>query len=288
MLSLLEVIELIRGIAARMIGLVQDEHRARFESPAVPLLSIVSPPKSYVSFTDHRKITADDVDLVARVFYMQEMHKTYSVTATVCTGAAAMVAGTVVNQVTSPDVQVTKTVRLGHPSGVIPIEVEVDNDPRGGAGEGRLGEDIAADHGGVRLRPGKPLFHQLTKGPPAPEAYHPGEEPRLRGLRLGKGPSCGPRADAGPSWLGATARSTKGVHPHGDRRDTRRPGPPDLWQLLHAESRQPTGLYRLRPSPSRQRVHRGRTTVRELPSVEGDDLLHLRARLGVRGRRGYG
>jgi len=125
--SLLETIELIRGTAARIIGLVQDESRARFETPAIPLLSIVSPPRDYVSFTDNRQIGAGDVDMVARVFYMQEMHKTYSVTATVCTGTAAMVEGTIVNRVTSTGVQSTKTVRIGHPSGVIPIEVEVDN-----------------------------------------------------------------------------------------------------------------------------------------------------------------
>ena len=125
--SLLDTIELIRGTAARIIGLVQDESRARFETPAIPLLSIVSPPRDYVSFTDSRQIGAADVDMVARVFYMQEMHKTYSVTATVCTGTAAMTEGTIVNRVTSPRVQSTKTVRIGHPSGVIPIEVEVDN-----------------------------------------------------------------------------------------------------------------------------------------------------------------
>ena len=202
MLSLLEVIELIRGIAARMIGLVQDEHRARFESPAVPLLSIVSPPKSYVSFTDHRKITADDVDLVARVFYMQEMHKTYSVTATVCTGAAAMVAGTVVNQVTSPDVQVTKTVRLGHPSGVIPIEVEVDNDPRGWCWRRPPwgGHRGGSWRGSFTSR--KASFPSADEGPTAPEAYHPGEEPRLRGLRLGRA-SHAARARRGAKLVGA-------------------------------------------------------------------------------------
>ena len=130
--NLLATVELIRGMSARIIGLVQDESKARMESPAIPLLSIVSPPADYVSFSDRRQIRAGDVDFVARVFYMQEMHKTHSVTAAVCTAAAALIPGTVVNQVACPSVHATKVVRIGHPSGVIPIEAEVGNLPGGG------------------------------------------------------------------------------------------------------------------------------------------------------------
>jgi hypothetical protein len=130
-INLLSTIELIRGTAARLIGLVRDERNARFETPAIPMLSIVSPPKDYISFTDDRAISGMDVDMVARAFYMQEMHKAYSVTATVCTGTAAMVQGTVVNQVISAAVQETNIIRIGHPGGVIPIEVEVNNGLRG-------------------------------------------------------------------------------------------------------------------------------------------------------------
>jgi 2-methylaconitate cis-trans-isomerase PrpF len=57
---------------------------------------------------------------------MQEMHKTYAGTGTVCTGAAAMIEGTLVNQVTSLKAKETGLVRIGHPGGVIPIEVEVE------------------------------------------------------------------------------------------------------------------------------------------------------------------
>ena len=129
--NLLDTIELIRGTAARMIGLVQDEHDARRQTPAVPLLSIVSPPRDYVAFTDGREIAAGDVDLVARVFYMQEMHKTYSVTASVGTGTAVMVPGTIPHAVASASAHATGTVRIGHPSGVIPIEMEVRIAPAG-------------------------------------------------------------------------------------------------------------------------------------------------------------
>jgi 2-methylaconitate cis-trans-isomerase PrpF len=127
----LDKIELIRGMAAKVIRLVDDAAKARTETPAIPLLAIVSGRASYTSFTDGRGIEVDEIDFVSRIFYMQEMHKTYSATATVCTGAAAMIEGTLVNQVCSPRASEMKIVRIGHPVGVIAIEVEVEKTSEG-------------------------------------------------------------------------------------------------------------------------------------------------------------
>jgi hypothetical protein len=86
---------------------------------------------AYISFTDGKRIEASDVDLVSRLFYMQEMHKAYGGTSTVCTGAAAMIEGTLVSRVCSPRAHETQTVRIGHPSGIISIEVAVDKSAGG-------------------------------------------------------------------------------------------------------------------------------------------------------------
>jgi len=122
----LDKIELIRGTAAKMIGLADEATQARIKTPAIPLLVFVSQPAPYASFTDGHQIKSEEIDFVARLFYMQEMHKTYAGTGTVCTGAAAMIEGTLVNQATSPKAKETGMVRIGHPGGVIPIEVEVE------------------------------------------------------------------------------------------------------------------------------------------------------------------
>jgi len=122
----LDKIELIRGTAAKMIGLAGDAAQARMKTPAIPMLVFVSKPAPYTSFTDGHRIESGEIDFVARLFYMQEMHKTYAGTGTVCTGAAAMIGGTLVNQVTSPKAKEAGLVRIGHPGGVIPIEVEVE------------------------------------------------------------------------------------------------------------------------------------------------------------------
>ena len=50
---------------------------------------------------------------------------------TVCAGAAAMIEGTLVNQVCSPNAMQTKTVRMGHACGTVSIEAEVSKDSQG-------------------------------------------------------------------------------------------------------------------------------------------------------------
>ena len=130
-ISSLETIELIRGSVSKILGLTEDAQKARIQSPTRPMIAFVSPPMEYTSFTDHIHIGTDEIDLVSRLFFMQTMHKTYPGTGTVCTGVAAMIDGTIVNRVCSPEAGKNKMVRIGHPSGTITIEVEVEKGPQG-------------------------------------------------------------------------------------------------------------------------------------------------------------
>lgn len=82
---------------------------------------IVSPPADYTTPTG-AKVSADDVDLVARLSFMLKMHKTYPITGTVCTGAAVRIPGTVAHEVTRPEAQERLAVSIGHPGGVLPVE----------------------------------------------------------------------------------------------------------------------------------------------------------------------
>jgi len=130
-ISSLETIELIRGCVSKILGLADDAHKARIQSPTRPMIAFVSPPAEYTSFTDNTPIKADEIDFVSRLFFMQTMHKTYAGTGTVCTGAAAMIDGTIVNRVCSARAGKEKMVRIGHPSGIISLEVEVEEGPEG-------------------------------------------------------------------------------------------------------------------------------------------------------------
>jgi 2-methylaconitate cis-trans-isomerase PrpF len=123
--SLLERLELIRGAGAVRMGMASAAAAARVETPATPILGIVSPPAAYAAHLDGATIAADDVDLVSRLLFMQITHKTYAGTSTACTGVAARIPGTLVHEALRPEALDRTELRIGHPAGVIDTESEV-------------------------------------------------------------------------------------------------------------------------------------------------------------------
>ena len=127
--ELLKTLESIRGAAAVIMGMAKDPAEALELVPAFPMIAFVSPPQDYTDFTTGNPIKASDVDLVSRLMFMQVIHKTYAGTGTVCTGSAAVIPGTVVyEQIDKP--REKKLLRIGHPAGVIDIEMasEIEGD----------------------------------------------------------------------------------------------------------------------------------------------------------------
>jgi len=124
--SLLQRIENIRGAAAELIGIVNDKKKAAIESPYVPFIAFVNSPKTYTDFTTQKLVDAKEVDLLSRLFFMQVMHKAYPATGTICTGVAAKIPGTIVNEVVSEKAKKEAAVRIGHPAGSIEVETQVE------------------------------------------------------------------------------------------------------------------------------------------------------------------
>jgi 2-methylaconitate cis-trans-isomerase PrpF len=123
--ELLKTLESIRGTAAVMMGMATDLKDALERVPAFPMIAFVSPPQDYTDFTTGNPVKAEDVDLVSRLMFMQVIHKTYAGTGTVCTGSAAVIPGTVVyEQIDRP--REKSLLRIGHPAGVIDIEMASD------------------------------------------------------------------------------------------------------------------------------------------------------------------
>jgi len=96
-----------------------------------PFQIMVAPPRDYASLSGAR-IGADDIDFVARQLNGDGwVHKAFSGGASTCISVAAQIKGTVVHECsavhTSP-----RRVRIGHPSGVLPIFALVE---RVGPGE---------------------------------------------------------------------------------------------------------------------------------------------------------
>lgn len=123
--ALRATLERIRGIAAQRIGFVTEAHLSDQLTPATPLLAMVSPPMDYLNDLARKTVRANEVDLLSRLMFMQQMHKTYAATSTACTGVAAKIAGTIVHQVARPS---GLTVRIGHPAGIIETESAVSGE----------------------------------------------------------------------------------------------------------------------------------------------------------------
>ena len=125
---ILELMEEIRVRAGVMMGLAATVEQV---GPAVPKVAFVAPAQDYPT-SEGNLITAGEVDLIARTKAMAEMHKTYAVTGGICIATAAMIDGTVVSEVCTPEAKSKGEVRIGHPSGVLEVFVDVKNSAEAG------------------------------------------------------------------------------------------------------------------------------------------------------------
>lgn len=119
--GILEIMEEIRVRAGVMMGLAATIEQV---GPAVPKVAFVAPAQDYPT-SEGNRVAAGEVDLIARTKAMAEMHKTYAVTGGICIATAAMIEGTVVNEVCRAEAKRTGEVRIGHPSGVLEVFVDV-------------------------------------------------------------------------------------------------------------------------------------------------------------------
>jgi 2-methylaconitate cis-trans-isomerase PrpF len=110
----------VKDAAAKLLGMATDG--------LTPVPAIVSAPADYTSFASGARVSAADVDLVARVVGGRPLvlHKAYPGTVGATTGVAACIAGSIVDQVT--DQARVGVVRIGHTSGVMPVRASVGRD----------------------------------------------------------------------------------------------------------------------------------------------------------------
>ena len=122
--DVMATLEEIRGITAEAIGIVGDRREAKAKSPGVPKVAVVAPSRTYRS-TGGGELAADSMDLVGRFLSMGTAHRSYPVTGAICTGAAAVVRGSVVREVSRASVRAGEptTVRIANPYGVSDVRV---------------------------------------------------------------------------------------------------------------------------------------------------------------------
>lgn len=120
--ELMATLEQIRAEGAVELGLVDEAHKARAITPALPKLYLVRASADFVDRSG-RPVTANEHDILARGLSMGRPHPAYAVTAAVCTATAARIPGTVVEQRAR---RTPSVVRIGHPGGVTSVEIQVD------------------------------------------------------------------------------------------------------------------------------------------------------------------
>jgi 2-methylaconitate isomerase len=124
-----QAIDADRGLAARLEAIrVEAASRMGISgSAAVPKIAMVSAPVGFAAL-DGTRYESDRVDVVARVISMGNCHRAFALTAAMCLAVAARVDGTLVREYAG---NVGGDIRLGHPSGVLPIDAAVRS--QGGA-----------------------------------------------------------------------------------------------------------------------------------------------------------
>ena len=123
--DVMEHIERIRCLAAQKCGFVEHWEDARTKSTSLPKVSIISEPQDFIDM-EGELAPADTMDICVRAISVGSVHKAYPITVTVGTGAAARMEGTIVNELVKPNPD-NPIVRLGHASGVTPVNVVMEN-----------------------------------------------------------------------------------------------------------------------------------------------------------------
>ncbi len=118
----LDLLESVRGMAAVKLGLIEDYTRSPWDTPGIPKMTFVSEAETYET-VDGKEIPKENIDLLSRMMSMQKTHPSYAMTGAMCTAAAAVVPGSVVNQVLSENTD-TQYIRIGHPGGILECGVD--------------------------------------------------------------------------------------------------------------------------------------------------------------------
>lgn len=112
-----EMAEGIRRWVAERCGLSGD---------LTPYQILVSPPQDYATLAGNRLVKASEVDLVARMVLKNGvMHKAFPGGGSVCLSVAAQIEGTIAAQARGTHAGPAR-IRIGHPSGVLPIRAHVE------------------------------------------------------------------------------------------------------------------------------------------------------------------
>jgi len=125
--ELKRMLEDIRAQSAVMLGLASSVKEAGEFSQNLPKVAVVSEPKDYRTLSG-KAIRKEHIHFLARIMSMGTLHKAYAVTGAICTAGASRIEGTVVHEVMEKTAVEEREIRIGHPSGIISVEVRMEKE----------------------------------------------------------------------------------------------------------------------------------------------------------------
>ncbi len=123
--NLIERLREVRGKAAQLIGFCDDWRDVDRQSPGLPLLVAVSEPKAYRTMRG-QTVEPNAADMRARLVWYNKCHESMAGTGSMCTAAASRLPGSVANRVIGAPAAAKDKLRIGHPMGVMTVNVQAD------------------------------------------------------------------------------------------------------------------------------------------------------------------
>ena len=111
------------------MGLAASAEEATKSRPATPRLAFLAPPCAYTA-SSGRQIGEADIDLLARFLSMGALHHALPGTGAVGLAVAAALPGTLAHRLVGDKSAGGRQVRLGHPSGTLPVGAEMIQEGR--------------------------------------------------------------------------------------------------------------------------------------------------------------
>lgn len=102
----------LRGKGAQLVGMCSDWQLVDEQATGLPVVTLVAPPEH------------DQVDVNARLVYVNRCHDTMAGTGAICLAGASRVEGTVVWSMLSDSSRASDVLRINHPAGPMPIRVK--------------------------------------------------------------------------------------------------------------------------------------------------------------------
>ena len=121
--DLMDLMERLRRQAAVLMGMASTAGEASLSNPKI---AVVAPAQMFKAL-DGRTYDASTHDLCVRIVSMGKFHRAITLTGALCVAVAARIEGSLVQQICNSNT----TLRIGTPSGVLPIDAKVTNDTQG-------------------------------------------------------------------------------------------------------------------------------------------------------------